>query len=290
MTRHRTHRPDTGLGSRISAPSARTAQGLPAAITHEVALVAVAEPAQRRIIGAVNGPRLSPGLPQQDATAAPPGGQELASEDLPPDPPDRGERAGQPDPDLTAALCDLAAGSPGADARVMPLIYARLRALAERHLTQERPGHTLQPTALVNEAYMKLVDQRIARWESRAQFFAFAAHAMRRILLDHAKARGRVKRGGGLRRVGLEDADTPTPSGAPGLDLSALDEALERLAAHDAAAARVVEMRFFAGMEVEAIASVLGVTDRTVRRHWVYAKAWLGRELAREAPPAQGAP
>jgi len=192
-------------------------------------------------------------------------------------------QAGSHDPDLTAALCDLAAGAPGADARVMPLIYARLRTLAERHLSNERPGHTLQPTALVNEAYMKLVDQRVARWENRAQFFAFAAHAMRRILLDHAKARGRVKRGGGQRRVSLDGVDTPTPSGVPDLDLIALDEALERLAAHDAAAARVVEMRFYAGMEVEAIASVLDVTDRTVRRHWVYAKAWLGRELARDA-------
>lgn len=159
------------------------------------------------------------------------------------------------------------------------MIYARLRALADRHLAAERPGHTLEPTALVHEAYLKLVDQRVARWESRAQFFAFAAHAMRRILLDHAKARGRVKRGGGARRVPLEGVDTPTPTGVPDLDLIALDEALGRLAHHDAVAARVVEMRFFAGMEVEAIASVLGVTDRTVRRHWVYAKAWLGRAM-----------
>jgi RNA polymerase sigma factor (TIGR02999 family) len=196
----------------------------------------------------------------------------------------RGGGATAPDLDLTAALCDLAAGQAGADARVMPLIYARLRALAEHHLVGERAGHTLQATALVNEAYLKLVDQRVARWDSRAQFFAFAAHAMRRILLDHARARGRQKRGGGLRRVSFDGIDAPARSGPPELDLIALDEALERFATHDAIAARVVEMRFFAGMEVDAIALVLGVTDRTVRRHWVYAKAWLGRDLARAEP------
>lgn len=162
----------------------------------------------------------------------------------------------------------------------MPLVYARLHALAETHLANERLGHTLQPTALVNEAYLKLVDQRVARWDNRAQFFAIAARAMRRILLDHARARGRQKRGGGLRRVPLDSIDTPSPAGPMDLDLVALDEAIGRLAAHDAPAARVVEMRFFAGMEVEAIAAVLGVSDRTVRRHWVYAKAWLARELA----------
>lgn len=237
----------------------------------QITRAGVAETTRRGIIEPVNAPRLSPGLPKHDATPVPAAGQPGA----------------QPDPDLTAALCDLAAGKPGADARVMPLIYARLRVLAERHLTHERAGHTLQPTALVNEAYMKLVDQRVARWENRAQFFAFAAHAMRRILLDHAKARRRVKRGGGQHRVSLEGVDSPTPSGAPELDLIALDEALERLAAHDPAAARVVEMRFFAGMEVDAIASVLGVSDRTIRRHWVYAKAWLGRELL---GPAGGIP
>jgi RNA polymerase sigma factor (TIGR02999 family) len=185
------------------------------------------------------------------------------------------------DPELTGALCDLAAGRAGADARVMPLIYARLRELADWQLAGERAGHTLQPTALVNEAYLKLVGQRSVPWENRGQFFVVAAQAMRRILLDHARARGRQKRGGGQRRIELDLVDRAAPVGPPELDIIALDEALERLAADDSVAARVVELRFFAGMEVGAIAEVLGVTDRTVRRHWVYARAWLLRELSR---------
>lgn len=211
----------------------------------------------------------------KNAPSAPVGGHGIPAPDAGP-----GDRSDHM-PDLTGALGDLAAGVPGADARVMPLIYERLHDLAQRQLAGERQGHTLQPTALVNEVFLKLVGRRSVHWENRAQFFLVAAQAMRRILVDHARVRGRQKRGGGQRRVALELVDRPAPVGPPDLDILALDEALERLAADDGVAARVVELRFFAGMEVEAIAEVLGVTDRTVRRHWVYARAWLLRELSR---------
>jgi RNA polymerase sigma factor (TIGR02999 family) len=183
--------------------------------------------------------------------------------------------------DVTAALDAMAAGEPGAAGRVMPIVYARLHALAEQQMRREGSGHTLQPTALVNEAYLKLVDQRSARWESRSHFLAVAAEAMRRVLIDHARKRAALKRGGHANRVPLARAEAAGT--APGLDLIGLDEAMRRLATVDAIGARVVEMRFFGGMEVEAIAAVLGMTDRTVRRRWVFAKAWLSRELSPEA-------
>jgi RNA polymerase sigma-70 factor, ECF subfamily len=189
----------------------------------------------------------------------------------------------RPNEDLTATLAAVLDGQPGAVGRLMPILYERLRALAREQLQREDgggAGQTLQPTALVHEAYLRLVDQRNTQWQSTAHFFAIAAQAMRRVLIDHARARNAEKRGGGRERVLLEDAEAIAP--APDLDLLALDEALTRLAVEDELASKVVEMRFFAGMEVEAIAEVLSVSDRTVRRHWVYAKAWLARELLRE--------
>jgi RNA polymerase sigma factor (TIGR02999 family) len=165
----------------------------------------------------------------------------------------------------------------------MPAVYARLHALAESYLRNQPAGHTLQPTALVNEAYLKLVDgaeqtpRGGPKWESRAHFFAVAAKAMHQILVDHARSKHRQKRAGSRRRVPLEDLEGRAPLE---LDLVELDEALARLSAVDALGARVTEMRFFGGMGVEDIAAVLGTTDRTVRRHWVFAKAWLCRELA----------
>ena len=188
--------------------------------------------------------------------------------------------------DLTAALDAMAAGEPGAAARVMPVVYDRLRALAEQQMRREGAGHTLQPTALVHEAYLKLVDQRSARWESRSHFLAVAAEAMRRLLIDHARRRAALKRGGEAERVPLSQADAA--EFAPGMDLIGLDDAMRRLAAVDPIGARIVEMRFFGGMEVEAIAGVLGMTGRTVRRHWVFAKAWLSRELSPETGPSAG--
>lgn len=192
------------------------------------------------------------------------------------------------DQDLTAALRAVSDGQTGAVARLMPILYTRLRAMAQDQLQREGPGHTLQPTALVNEAYLRLVDQRQTRWQSAAHFFAIAAEVMRRVLIDHARAGARDKRGGGWNRVPLTGIDQVTPT--PEVDLLALDEAMVRLAADDPTAARIVEMRFFAGMEFLAIAEVLEVTDRTVRRHWVYAKAWLTRELLRDRAAAQPAP
>jgi RNA polymerase sigma factor (TIGR02999 family) len=182
-----------------------------------------------------------------------------------------------PDKDLTAALQAYSGGDQRSVDEVLRLVYARLHEMAEDQLRREGPGHTLQPTALVNEAYLRLADQRTP-WRSRAHYFAIAAQAMRRVLVDHARARDSLKRGDGRRPIALPEDGVAAPQRE--VDLLALDESLKRLAAVDADSARVVEMRFFAGMEVEAIAEFLGVSERTVRRHWVYAKAWLARELS----------
>lgn len=188
-------------------------------------------------------------------------------------------RGGDPNSDLSAGLAALSRGEEGALGRVLPLVYARLKAMARERMKHERREHTLQPTALVHEAFLRLGAEGVV-WASEAHFFAVAARAMRQVLIDHARARGRDKRGGGAARVHVEDRDLASETAGGEVDVLDLDDALERLAAHDATAARIVEMRFFAGMEVEAIAAVLGVTDRTVRRHWVYAKAWLARDMA----------
>ena len=180
------------------------------------------------------------------------------------------------DKDLTAALRAFSEGDRNAVDEVLRAVYGRLREMAADQLQREGPGHTLQPTALVNEAYVKLAEQR-GEWRSRSHFFAIAAQAMRRVLVDHARARDAKKRGDGVRPIALPEGDLPAPRGE--VDILALDEALIALARVDAESARVVEMRFFAGMEMEAIAEYLGVSERTVRRHWVYAKAWLARAL-----------
>lgn len=181
-----------------------------------------------------------------------------------------------PDAALTEAWDALASGEPGATARLMPILYGRLRTLAAAHLAGERTDHTLQATALVHEAFLRLLD-RHAPYADEAHFLAAASQAMRRILVDHARARGRRKRGAGAARIGLTSFDLPGTDGD--LDLVDLDDAIDRLASDDPQAARVVELRFFAGMDEREIASVLGVTDRSVRRYWIHAKAWLAREL-----------
>jgi RNA polymerase sigma factor (TIGR02999 family) len=186
-----------------------------------------------------------------------------------------------PDNDLTAALGAYAQGNPQALSDVLGLVYARLRDMAAEQLRSEGPDHTLQPTALVNEAYLRLADQHTP-WRNRSHFFAIAAQAMRRVLIDHARARDSAKRGGGRPAAALPDLGLAAPT--PEVDVLALDEALDALARVDPDSARVVEMRFFGGMEVEAIAEYMGVSDRTVRRHWVYAKAWLARALGLESP------
>lgn len=182
-----------------------------------------------------------------------------------------------PDKDLTAALQAYTEGDQHSVDEVLRLVYTRLHEMAAEQLRGEGPGHTLQPTALVNEAYLRLAGQRTP-WRSRAHYFAIAAQAMRRVLVDHARARDSLKRGDGRRPIALPKDGVAAPQRE--VDLLALDESLQRLAKVDADSARVVEMRFFAGMEVEAIAQFMGVSARTVRRHWVYAKAWLARELS----------
>jgi RNA polymerase sigma factor (TIGR02999 family) len=164
---------------------------------------------------------------------------------------------------------------------LLPQIHDELRKLAASYLRKERPDHTLQPTALVNEAFLKLVDQRAARWQNRAHFFGIAAQAMRRILVDHARAHAASKRGGAMRKVPLDDARVG--GRAMDVDLLALDEALTRLAALDPQQSRIVELRFFGGLTMEESAEVMRISPATVGREWRMAKAWLSAELGRTA-------
>jgi RNA polymerase sigma factor (TIGR02999 family) len=163
---------------------------------------------------------------------------------------------------------------------ILPEVYAELRRVAAAYLRRERPGQTLQPTALVNEAYIRLAGQH-PRFQNRAHFCAIAANAMRQILVERARARGAQKRGGGAPRVTLNEALAASPG--PAVDLDALDEALTRLAALDSQQARIVELRFFGGLSVEETAEALAISPATVKRHWAIARAWLARELA---PPS----
>jgi len=195
-------------------------------------------------------------------------------------------RAGDADrgADVTALLLAWGAGDQAALDRLLPAVYAELRRQARRALRREGAGHTLQPTALVHEAYLRLVDNRQARWENRNHFFAVAAQAMRRILVDHARARRRAKRGGGGVALTLSDADTPdglAGAAAAGVDPIDLDDALTRFAAVDPAKARLVELRYFAGLSVPEAAEVLGVSRATAGREWAVARGWLRRELGR---------
>jgi len=160
---------------------------------------------------------------------------------------------------------------------LLPLVYKELRRLAAAYLRREKPGQTLQPTALVNEAYLRLMKDRPGRWQNRAHFCAIAAHSMRQILIERARARGAAKRGGARHRVTLDDALVAGEDRS--IDLLALDEALERLAAIDPEQARLVELRFFGGLTVEETAEAMDISPATVKRHWTIAKAWLSREL-----------
>jgi RNA polymerase sigma factor (TIGR02999 family) len=178
-------------------------------------------------------------------------------------------------------LANVAAGDPDAAASLFALVYDELRRLAASALRRERPDHTLQATALVHEAYLRLADEPDARWENRAHFLAVAAQAMRRILVDHARGRNAQKRGGGDVRRSLDGLEGIVAAEGPEVDLLALDEALGRLAVFDPRQARVVELRFFGGLTVEETAAVTGLSDRTVKREWQMARAWLRREMAR---------
>ena len=162
--------------------------------------------------------------------------------------------------------------------KLMPVVYDELRRQAARYLRREQPGHTLQTTALIHEAYVRLVDQRIVQWQNRAHFFGIAAQMMRRILVDHARTKKRAKRGGSDIKVSLDDATVAVKG--QDLDVVAIDEALSRLAKIDEQQSRVVELRFFSGLTVEETAEVMGISPATVKRDWSMAKAWLHRELS----------
>jgi RNA polymerase sigma factor (TIGR02999 family) len=182
-----------------------------------------------------------------------------------------------PVPPVTDLLVAWAHGDAAALAQLMPLVHDELHRLARREMRGERPGHTLQTTALVNEAYMRLIDVRRVDWQDRAHFFALSARIMRRILVDHARSRNYLKRGGGTRQVSLDEA--LVVSEACNDDLVALDDALQALAAVDARKSQVVEMRFFGGLTVEETAEALHVSPETVMRDWQFAKVWLLRAL-----------
>ena len=187
--------------------------------------------------------------------------------------------------DISQLLRAWSNGDELALSELTPIVYAELRRLAHRYMRRERAGHSLQTTALVNEAYMRLVDCTRMQWQNRAHFFAVSSQLMRRILVDHAR-RQNLKRGGGVPHVSLDEA--VVVGRQPGLDLVALDDALNALARIDERKGRVVEMRFFAGLSVDEIAAVLKVSPVTVRRDWSSAKIWLYRELSGETDDGLG--
>jgi RNA polymerase sigma factor (TIGR02999 family) len=180
---------------------------------------------------------------------------------------------------ISRVLSAIEQGDPQAAAQLLPLVYDELRRLAAQRLAREKPGQTLQATALVHEAYLRLVDQAPdQRWDHRGHFFAAAAEAMRRILIENARRKSRQKRGGELARLDLDESDLACRM--PPEDLLTLDEALARLAAEDPVKARLVELRFFAGLSLQEASKVLGVSAVTAKRYWRYARAWLHREVA----------
>ena len=182
---------------------------------------------------------------------------------------------------VTQLLVKYQQGDAQALSKLFPIVYDELRRIAGGYMKRENPGHTLQATALVNEAYFRLVDQKAVEWQNRAHFFGVAAQIMRRILCDHARARRAEKRGGGAARLSLDEAIMPLQddvNGSP-LDLVDLDDALQKLAAINERQAKVVEMRFFAGLSVEEAAEALGASPATVKRDWTFAKAWLAKEI-----------
>lgn len=183
-----------------------------------------------------------------------------------------------PPNDITKLLVDWGKGSKLALDGLMPLVYDELHRIASRYLRRERQGHTLQTTALINEAYLRIVDQNRVNWQSRAHFFGVAAQMMRRILVDHARSHLYAKRGGGAQKLTLDEA-IATPQERD-LDLVALDDALTTLAQIDPQQSRIIELRFFGGLTIEETAEVLGISPATVKRDWNMAKAWLFGEIS----------
>jgi RNA polymerase sigma factor (TIGR02999 family) len=178
---------------------------------------------------------------------------------------------------VTQLLNDWSGGDQSARDKLMPLVYDELHRLAHRYMKRESPGHTLQTSALVNEAFVKLVDQRNVHWQNRAHFFGIAAQMMRRILVDYARSRSTAKRGGGAAQISLDES--LIVSDERNAEIVNVHEALERLAEFDARKSQIVELRFFGGLSIEETAEVLGVSPGTVMRDWTLAKAWLHREL-----------
>jgi RNA polymerase sigma-70 factor (ECF subfamily) len=181
--------------------------------------------------------------------------------------------------EVTALLLAWRSGDPDAHERLFERVHTELHRIASRFMAGERPGHTLQPTALVNEAYLRLIEIEHVTWQDRAHFFAMAARVMRRILVDNARARQFQKRGGGAEKISLEEA--MTVSAASGRELVALDDALAALAARDERKSRIVELKFFGGLNIDETAAVVGVSPDTVKRDLKMAKVWLLREIAR---------
>lgn len=184
--------------------------------------------------------------------------------------------------DVTRILSQIEAGDPSAAEKLLPLVYQELRKLAASRLAHERPGQTLQATALVHEAYLRLLgnDPNGQSWDDRGHFFAAAAEAMRRILIDQARQKDSLRRGGDLQRHDV--AYTEIVTHEPSVDILSLNEALERFAGHDAEKAQLVKLRYFAGLTIPQAAQALGISSTTAERHWVYARAWLHTELSRD--------
>src|SRR5215469_18142358 len=195
---------------------------------------------------------------------------------------DRGLTKGE----LTKLLVRFREGDRHAEAQLIPLVYTELRRLASRYLNRERGDHTLQPTALVHEAFLRLANENQPDWQGRAHFFGVAAKLMRQILVDHARRHQSLKRGGDCHRS-LMTEELPAYTPQKSAELLALDEVLQRLANEDERQCRVVEMKFFAGLNIDEIAAVLDISPRTVKREWTMARAWLHQEITRESPNAR---
>jgi RNA polymerase sigma factor (TIGR02999 family) len=187
--------------------------------------------------------------------------------------------------EVTQLLLRWRAGDEAALAALLPLVYEELRSLARGHLRHERGSHTLQRTALVHEAFLRIVDQKQVDWESRSQFYAIASQMMRRVLVDHARRRSAAKRGDGAPHVDLdavvqeEGGDSPLPVQETAIDFAAIDDALKRLEALDPQQGKLVELRFFGGLSIKETADIIGVSPATVKREWAIARAWLQREI-----------
>lgn len=188
--------------------------------------------------------------------------------------------------EITRLLGELGSGQAEISGRLIALVYKELRSIAGRCMRNERPGHTLQPTVLVHEAYLRLAADTSVHWESRAQFFGFAAHIMRHVLLDYAREHRALKRGGAAARISLDDVFLVSEDQLDNVVM--LDESLHRLAAVDSQQSRIVELRFFAGMTLEETSQVMGMSTATVKREWSHAKAWLHRDMSKRGASGSG--